>query len=230
MGSFLTSLNDALSSSPILAVAAAFVWGVLSMVLSPCHLVSIPLVFGCIMKSRGIDTGKAVPMKVAALFALGMTISIGVIGVVTNLLGRLAGDVGPLGEGLLAVILIVVGLSIAGLFQLPVPGLNKGGMGGGSPALLLGIVFGAALGPCTFAFMAPVLAVMFSLDSTAKALVLGLSFAVGHAGVVLLMGVFAGRIQRVVDWSGQSATARWLRIISGVLVSLGGIYLLVRLL
>lgn len=226
----LSGLNDALSSSPILAVAAAFVWGVLSMVLSPCHLVSIPLVFGCIMRSRGIDTQRAVPMKVAVLFALGMTISIAVIGVVTNLLGRLAGDVGPLGEGILAVILIVVGLSIAGLFQLPVPGLNKGGVGGGSPALLLGIVFGAALGPCTFAFMAPVLAVMFSLDSTLKALVLGFSFAIGHAGVVLLMGAFAGRIQRVVDWSGQSATARWLRITSGVLVSLGGIYLLVRIL
>lgn len=230
MGSFLTGLSDALSCSPILAVAAAFIWGVLSMVLSPCHLVSIPLVFGCIMRSRGFDAGKAVPMKVALLFSIGMTISIAVIGVATNLLGRLAGDVGPLGEGILAVILIVVGLSIAGLYQLPVPGLNKGGVGGGSPALLLGIVFGAALGPCTFAFMAPVLAVMFSLDSTAKALILGLSFAVGHAGIVLLMGAFAGRIQRVVDWSGQSTTARWLRILSGVLVSLGGIYLLVRIL
>ena len=230
MGPFLTALSNALYSSPILAVAAAFIWGVLSMVLSPCHLVSIPLVFGCIMRSRGLDAGKAVPMKVAVLFSIGMTISIAVIGVATNLLGRLAGDVGPLGEGILAVILIVVGLSIAGLYQLPVPGLNKGGVGGGSPALLLGIVFGAALGPCTFAFMAPVLAVMFSLDSTLKALVLGLSFAVGPAGVVLLMGAFAGRIQRVVDWSGQSPTARWLRIISGVLVSLGGVYLLVRIL
>lgn len=200
------------------------------MVLSPCHLVSIPLVFGCIARSRGIDAGKAVPMRVAAMFAVGMTISIGVIGVATNLLGRLAGDVGPFGEGILAVILIVVGLSIAGLFQLPVPGLNKGGVGAGSPALILGLVFGAALGPCTFAFMAPVLAVMFSLDSTAKALILGLSFAVGHSGVVLLMGAFAGRIQRLVDWSGQSPTARWLRIISGVLVSLGGIYLLIRIL
>lgn len=167
-------------------------------------------------------------VKVAALFALGMTISIAVIGVVTNLLGRLAGDVGPLGEGLLALILIVVGLSIAGLFQLPVPGLNKGGVGGGSPALLLGIVFGAALGPCTFAFMAPVLVVMFSLDSSAKAVILGLSFAVGHSVVVLLMGALAERIQRMVDWSSQSQSARWLRMISGVLVSLGGVYLLVR--
>lgn len=230
MGAFLTALNDALSFSPALAVAAAFIWGILSMILSPCHLVSIPLVFGCIMRSRGFDSGQAVPMKVAVLFSIGMTISIAVIGVATNLLGRLAGDVGPLGEGLLAVILVVFGLSIAGLFHLPFPGLNKDGVGAGSPALLLGMVFGAALGPCTFAFMAPVLAVMFSLDSTAKALILGLSFAVGHAGIVLLMGAFAGRIQRVVDWSGQSAAAKWLRIVSGVLVSLGGVYLLVRVL
>jgi len=62
-----------------------------------------------------------------------------------------------------------------------------------------------------------------------KAMILGLAFAVGHAGVVLLMGAFAGRIQRVVDWSGQSPTAKLLRIVSGVLVSLGGVYLLLRL-
>lgn len=229
MGHFLTALSNALYSSPILAVTAAFTWGILSMVLSPCHLVSIPLVFGCIMRSRGIDAGKSVPMRVAVLFALGMTISIGVIGAVTNLLGRLAGDVGPLGEGILALILIVVGFSIAGLFHLPVPGLNKGGVGTGSPALLLGMVFGAALGPCTFAFMAPVLAVMFSIDSAVKALILGLAFAVGHAGVVLLMGAFAGWIQRMVDWSGQSPIAKWLRIVSGALVSLGGVCLLLRL-
>lgn len=224
----MTALTESLSSSPILAVATSFVWGILSMVLSPCHLVSVPLVFGCIMRSRGDAASKAVPMRIAATFALGMTISIAVIGVATNLLGRLAGDVGPLGELILAVILIAVGLSIAGLFQLPVPGLNTRGVGAGSPALILGLVFGAALGPCTFAFMAPVLAVMFSLKSLPFALALGVSFAVGHAGVVLLMGLFAGRIQRVVDWSGQSASARWLRMISGSLVTLGGVYLVLR--
>lgn len=230
MGPFLTVLNEGLASSTLLAVAASFVWGVLSMVLSPCHLVSVPLVFGCIMRSRGLSLDRKVPMRVAVAFALGMTVSIAVIGLATNLLGRLAGDVGPVGEGFLAVVLIVVGLSIAGLFQLPIPGLNTSQVGSGSPALILGIVFGAALGPCTFAFMAPVLAVMFSLKSIPMALLLGISFALGHAGIVLVMGAFAGRIQRVVEWSGQSKTAKWVRIVTGTLVVIGGVYLLLRIL
>lgn len=228
MGPFLTVLNEGLSSSAIPALLASFVWGVLSMVLSPCHLVSIPLVFGCMMRSRGANLDRRVPMRIAVAFALGMTVSIAVIGLATNLLGRLAGDVGPVGEGILAVLLIAVGLSIAGLFQLPIPGLNTGRIGSGSPALILGIVFGAALGPCTFAFMAPVLAVMFSLRSFPMAALLGVSFAVGHAGIVLLMGAFAGRIQRVVEWSGQSRTAKWVRTATGLLVAAGGAYLLLK--
>jgi len=180
------------------------------------------------MRSRGGSIQKGLPMKVAILFALGMTVSIAVIGLVTNLLGRLAGDVGSTGEIILAVILIAVGLSITGLFQIPIPGLNMNAVGTGTPALVLGLVFGAALGPCTFAFMAPVLAVMFTTESFRTAVFLGTAFAVGHAGVVLLMGAFAGRIQRVVDWSGQSAFAKGLRTASGILVVLGGLYLVVK--
>lgn len=228
MGSILTALNHALSSSPLLAVAASFVWGILSMVLSPCHLVSVPLLFGCIMGSRGESTQKAVPMGIALKFALGMTVSIAVIGLATNLMGRLAGDVGLLGSIIIAMLLMAVGISITGLFQIPIPGLSMNGMRAGTPVPVIGMIFGAALGPCTFAFMAPVLAMMFSLKSFPFAVALGAAFAVGHAGVVLLMGVFAGMLQKVVDWSGQSAAAKWLRIVSGSLVVLGGVYLLVK--
>lgn len=40
-----------------IAIAASFTWGVLSIVLSPCHLASIPLIIGFISE-EGLTTTK----------------------------------------------------------------------------------------------------------------------------------------------------------------------------
>ncbi len=39
-----TLLNDAVQGGPFLAITGSFLWGILSIVLSPCHLSSIPLI------------------------------------------------------------------------------------------------------------------------------------------------------------------------------------------
>lgn len=223
-------LGRALYSSFPLALAASFAWGLMSMILSPCHLVSVPLVMGYLGGNTG-DITRGRRFRLALLFALGMTISIAVIGLVTSLLGRLAGDIGPVGNILMAVVLIYVGLSISGLVELPLPGRSGGKLPGGSGvfgAVMMGLVLGAALGPCTFAFMAPVLALMFQLGSQglAQAILLGGSFAVGHGLVVVFAGSFSDKVQRLLDWSGSSRTARTFRMICGALVILGGLYLL----
>ena len=38
LASVFSGLTDAMSGTPALALGAAFLWGVLSIVLSPCHL------------------------------------------------------------------------------------------------------------------------------------------------------------------------------------------------
>ena len=43
-----TWLSQALTSSPEIAIGAAFIWGVLSVILSPCHIACIPLIVGFI--------------------------------------------------------------------------------------------------------------------------------------------------------------------------------------
>ena len=48
MDELFASLSQAVEGAPALAMAAAFAWGVLSILLSPCHLASIPLVVGFI--------------------------------------------------------------------------------------------------------------------------------------------------------------------------------------
>ncbi|HOM68664.1 MAG TPA: hypothetical protein PLQ58_00540, partial [Smithellaceae bacterium] len=54
-----TWLTGALTGSPEIAIGAAFVWGILSVVLSPCHIACIPLIVGFIDGQGNISTGRA---------------------------------------------------------------------------------------------------------------------------------------------------------------------------
>ncbi len=232
LGDIMNALSHALYGSLPLALGASFLWGLMSMVLSPCHLMSVPLVMGYLQQGE-MATNRRRATFLAVLFASGMIVSIAVIGLVTSLMGRIVGDIGTTGNIILAVVLVYVGISISGLVGLPLPGGSSGrgfGRGGAAGAVLVGLMLGAALGPCTFAFMAPVLALMFSLGSErlGQAVALGAFFAAGHGVVVVFAGAFSDRVQRLVSWSGRSRAARWFRGACGLLVVMGGLYLLYR--
>ena len=53
------SLSAALQSTPAAALAASFVWGLLSILLSPCHLSSIPLIVGFVNDRKSGSAGSA---------------------------------------------------------------------------------------------------------------------------------------------------------------------------
>ena len=56
MESLFQTLTHAVEGSATFALGAAFAWGVLSLVLSPCHLASIPLIVGFIDEQGRIST------------------------------------------------------------------------------------------------------------------------------------------------------------------------------
>jgi cytochrome c-type biogenesis protein len=97
--------------------------------------------------------------------------------VITGLLARITGDVGPWGNYLVAAVFVIVGLHLLDLIPLPFlgqagqPAFRKKGL---IAAFLLGLIFGVALGPCTFAFMAPVLGAVFSLGASNLPMAAGL--------------------------------------------------------
>ena len=228
MEQLLYALSHALRGAPVLACAAALVWGVLSLLLSPCHLASIPLVVGFVSEQGQITKRRA--GGISLLFALGMLITIGVIGAVTAASGRILGDVGRWTSYAVALMLLVVGLHLLDALSLPAgfPQLIGSRRRGPMAAMLLGMVFGVALGPCTFAFMAPVLAVTFALSGTNLPYALGLLliYAIGHCSVVVLAGTFADVAQRYLDWSDRSGGGVGLKRACGALVVLGGVYMI----
>jgi cytochrome c-type biogenesis protein len=123
-----------------------------------------------------------------------------------------------------------VGLYLLDAIRLPLPRAAQPGMQrkGMLAAFVLGLVFGIALGPCTFAYMAPILAVAFGAAATSMPYGIGLllAYGVGHCGVIVLAGTFAEAVQRYLDWNEKSQGAVWLKRVCGVLVLLGGLYLI----
>jgi cytochrome c-type biogenesis protein len=228
MDRLFETLTGAVSGSPLVALAAAALWGVLSIILSPCHLASIPLIVGFI-QGQGQTTPRRAAL-LATLFATGILVTIAAIGVGTALAGRLLGDVGSAGNVIAAAVFLLVGLVLLDIVHLPLPAARAVGLRrrGALAALLLGLVFGAALGPCTFAYMAPMLAVTFKVAGTNAAwgATLLVAYGVGHCAVIVAAGSSTAWAQRVLDWNEASPTGRLLKRLCGALVILGGLYLL----
>ncbi|MFH1195809.1 MAG: cytochrome c biogenesis protein CcdA [bacterium] len=220
-------LYDAIYGATLPAVLASFGWGVISVLLSPCHLSSIPLIVGFISSQGKISVGRT--FTISLVFSLGILITIAAIGIITASLGRLMGDIGNVGNYLVAGIFFVVGLYLLDIIKIDWNrGLKQTKVKGLWAALILGLLFGLALGPCTFAYMAPVLGIVFQTAQTdyLLAVVFLLAFAIGHCSVIVGAGTLTGKVQKYLNWSEESKAITWIKRVCGVLVILGGVYLI----
>jgi len=228
MEKLFTTLTHAVEGTAAIALTAAFAWGILSILLSPCHLASIPLIVGFIDEQGRISTKRA--FIISTLFAVGILITIGAIGAVTAAIGRMMGDVGKYGNYFVALVFFVVGLHLLGVIPMPWSGPGQVGMKrkGMLAAFILGLVFGIALGPCTFAYMAPMLGITFKLAATNLfyGVLLLVVYGLGHCSVIVLAGTCTELVQRYMNWNEKSRGAVILKKICGVLVLIGGLYLI----
>jgi len=228
MEEVFTTLTRAVEGAPAIALSAAFVWGILSVLLSPCHLSSIPLIVGFIDQQGRMTTRRS--FLISALFAAGILITIAGVGAITAAAGRMMGDVGRYGNYVVAGIFFLVGLVLLDVIPMPWSGPGRVGMKrkGLLAAFILGLVFGIALGPCTFAYMAPMLGVTFKLASSnmAYGVLLLAVYGVGHCSVIVLAGTSTTLVQRYLNWNEKSKGAVILKRICGVLVLAGGVYLI----
>jgi len=228
MEQLFIGLTSAVEGTPFVALSAAFVWGILSIMLSPCHLASIPMIIGVIDDQGHTSAFRA--FVTSLMFAAGILITIIFVGIITSALGRIMGDVGKFGNYLVAIILFVVGLYLLGVFPSPWKAPEKIGIKrrGFIAALILGLVFGIALGPCTFAYMAPMLGIAFKLgaQNPVYAASLLITYGLGHCIVLVIAGTSTELVQRYLNWNKQSKGSLILKKTCGVLILIGGLYML----
>ncbi len=114
MDQFLILIHEWMGSGVGLAALGCFLWGVVSVLFSPCHLASIPLIVGYVAGQDRVVEGRQAALF-AGLFTTGLFLTIAFIGVICALLGRMLGDVGPYWTIVVGLILLWVSMDMLGV-------------------------------------------------------------------------------------------------------------------
>jgi len=226
METFFLTVNQWLTGSPLLAAAGSFLWGMISVLFSPCHLASIPLMVAYVAGQREVLAPRQAGLY-AVLFTTGLFLSIAAVGFICALLGRMLGDVGSYWQILVGLVLLWVALGMFGVQTCSVSGggilqrLNLKGYGG---AFLLGLAYGILSGSCTFGFIAPILAIITIQQQVAMGLVLIILFAVGHSLPILVAGTSTALVGRLIENQAWQSTGEWFRKGAGGMIMLLALY------
>jgi len=225
---FLLTINSWMMGGFALAVIGCFLWGLVSVLFSPCHLASIPLMVGYVAGQNTLIEGRQAA-GYAALFSAGLFVSIALVGIVCSLLGRMLGDISPLWGIPIGGLFIWLGLSLMGVSVCKLPSGNMGRLTirGYTGALVLGLAYGILSGACTFGFVAPILAVITVQEQIARGLSLILFFALGHCLPIVIAGSSAALAQRLLAGKGMQTVTVWGRRFAGGLVMAIGVYFIV---
>jgi len=224
---FMLAVNIALLQSNYIAFGAAFIWGVISVIFSPCHLASIPLIIGYI---AGFTDNKKIKNAFwfSLLFVIGLFLSIAVAGITTSLLGRMLGDIGNCGKYIIGAILFLIGLNLLNAVSINIPGLHKlrTSKKGASGAFLLGLAYGIISGPCTFGFIAPLLAMAAIQKTFIRGIILIIFFAIGHCIPILIGGCATSFVNNITGSSSLQKSGTALKKIAGCIFIIIAVYII----
>ncbi len=224
---FLT-VNQWIAGGTMLAAAGCFVWGMVSVLFSPCHMASIPLIVGYVGgQDKMVNPSQAGLYSV--LFTLGLFLTIAIIGIICALLGRMLGDVGNYWQILIGAILIWVALGMLGVEKCSMSGslLYRLKVKGLTGAFVLGLAYGILSGSCTFGFIAPILAVITVQEQVMTGIVLIVLFGLGHCLPIFIAGSSVAAVRKLMENTAWQGAGMWFRKGAGTLVGLLGIYFII---
>jgi cytochrome c-type biogenesis protein len=225
---FLT-VNEWMVSGTAIAAVGCFAWGMISVLFSPCHLASIPLIVAYVGGQEQAVNPKQAGIY-SSFFTLGLFISIALIGVVCTLLGRMLGNVGNFWQILVGVVLIWVALGMLGVEKCSMSGsllyrLNLKGLSG---AFVLGLAYGILSGSCTFGFIAPILAIITIQKQIATGIFYILLCAVGDCRPIVVAGSSTAAVRKLMGKRAWRDTGNWFRCAAGIVIILMGVYFILN--
>jgi len=228
MDQAFVTINSWMGQGLLLGGLGCFLWGMVSVLFSPCHIASIPLIIGYVAGQNHLVEGRKA-MLYAVAFTTGLFLTIAVIGLICSLLGRMLGDIGPYWTIAIGLLLLWVALDMLGVAKCSLPGglmtrLTVKGLPG---AFILGLAYGVLSGSCTFGFIAPILAIVSVQARVLTGMVFILLFAIGHCLPIAVAGSSTALVKQLLVSSSWQQGGRAFRRLAGTMVALLGVYFIV---
>jgi len=226
---FLLTVNSWITGGSPIAAAGCFIWGMVSVLLSPCHLASIPLIVTYV---AGQD--QTVKIRHAAYYALaftgGLFITIASVGIICALLGRMLGDVGPYWTILVGLVLIWVALDMLDVSYCSMSGdlMSRLRVKGLFGAFILGLAYGVLSGSCTFGFIAPILAIITIQQQIFTGILFIFLFGLGHSLPIAMAGSSTALVRKMLESDKLQSGSLWFKRTAGVIIGLLGVFFIVR--
>lgn len=209
------TLARALSGGRVwLAFLLVFAGGILTS-LTPCVYPLIPITVSIFGANESAGFFKSFLLSV--VYVLGIVVTYSILGVAVASTGAVFGQImaNPWVVGFIAVILVSLGLSMFGVFEIRLPSsvqnrLNTVGSAGFAGAFAMGTVAGVIAAPCT----GPALAVVLTYIATTGSLFLGFwlmfTYALGMGLLFIAIGTFSGLLSALPRSGG------WMYILENI--------------
>ena len=226
MNQLLETLSHLMGQHGLLAPLIALLAGVITS-LMPCSLASIPLVIGFV--SSGDDgSDKRRPLKLSLMFALGLTLTFTILGVVAASAGVLLGSNQRWWYLVLGLLMVLMALQTWELFTFIKPSylVSRTKKTGYIGALIAGGLGGLFSSPCSTPVLIALLALVAGQGQVAWGVFLLLMYAIGHSALAVAAGTSAGFARRITTDARYGRLSLVMKIVMGALILAMGLYLL----
>jgi len=221
MNELIQSINMSFYHLSVFSLGASLLWGIMSVFLSPCHMASIPLIIGYVNNREKADLKTSFVLSL--LFALGILCMLIIMGIVTGFLGRIIGDVGTP-----VMIVVYLFLLVCGVWLLDIPALAKINLSffkqnskmKDMGAFTLGFFYGIILGPCSFAFLAPMIGIVLtqSMSQMWFGVLLFVFYGIGHTAAIVIAGTAGGKIGTFFKSGKLRNASLWIKRLCGLFI------------
>ena len=215
-----TLIKGNLWLAPILAILA----GALT-AFTPCSLSSIPLVVAYVGGTANNDTKKS--FRLSLIFALGMTVTFTVLGIVASLAGKLIGRAASWWYITLGILMVLMALQTWEVFNF-IPStflISKNTRRGYIGALIAGILGGIFSSPCATPVLIALLALVASQGKLLWGVLLLLLYSVGHSILVIIAGTSMGFVKKLTSNEKYGRASKIIKIVLGSLIILLAFYM-----
>jgi len=212
---------DAVAEFSLWAYVLIFFGGVITSV-GPCNIAMIPLVIAYVGGQR--DVGQKQGFVLSTAFAVGLAITLMVLGVIASVVGGMIGGSGHLWYYVLGAVFVVMGLQWMEVIHLPLPDIaarqrekvnKRGAMG----ALLLGLASGLVVSGCATPALAAILTLVMSRGAILYGASLLLVYGLGRGVPIVILGTSTALLKVIPQMMAWAA--RLERVAGGLMVLIG---------